>query len=71
MQPRLIDGQWVAASAVNGYWGDEYSIDVAPAPWGPWTSGSFGPLVPRGADPKKNTYHAHLAPWRDGTATSW
>ncbi len=66
MQPRLVDGQWVAATAVNGYWGDELEIDVANDPWGPWTTVRSGQLFPRGFDPLRNTYHAHLAPWRDG-----
>ena len=65
-QPRLVDGQWVAATAVNGYWGDEFELDVANEPWGPWTTVERRPLVPRGGDPKMNTYHAHLLPWRDG-----
>lgn len=64
-QPRLIDGQWVAATAVNGYWGDSFELDVANDPWGPWTTIESRPLEPRGADPKMNTYHAHLMPWRD------
>lgn len=64
-QPRLIDGQWVAATAVNGYWGDSFELDVADNPWGPWTTVESRPLQPRGADPKMNTYHAHLMPWRD------
>ncbi len=65
-QPRLVDGQWVAATAVNGYWGDSFELDVAQDPWGPWTTVESRPLEPRGADPKMNTYHAHLMPWRDG-----
>ncbi len=65
-QPRLLDGQWVGVAAINGYWGDEYSVDVATAPWGPWTTVEARPLWPRNGDPKMNTYHAHVAPWRDG-----
>src|SRR6056297_3088821 len=66
MQPRLIDGQWVAATAVNGYWGDAFELDVARDPWGPWTTVDSRPLLPRWLDPLRNTYHAHVAPWRDG-----
>ncbi len=66
MQPRYMDGQWIASTAVNGYWGDAFELDVANNPWGPWTTIASGPLVPRGADWKMNTYHAHLMPWRDG-----
>jgi hypothetical protein len=65
MQPRLIDGQWVATTAVNGYWGDEFTLDVAAQPWGPWTTVESRALLPRGADPTMNTYHAHLLPQRD------
>jgi hypothetical protein len=66
MQPRYLDGQWIATTAVDGYWGDALAVDVAPTAWGPWTTVSYGPLAPRNADPKMNTYHAHPLPWRDG-----
>jgi hypothetical protein len=65
LQPRFLDGQWVAVAAVDGYWGDAFSVDVSTTPWGPWTTVESRPLAPRGADPLMNTYHAHLAPWRD------
>jgi hypothetical protein len=65
MQPRFIDGQWVSATKIDGYWGEDLVIDVAPAPWGPWTPVELFRLEPRGNDPAKNTYHAHLLPWRD------
>ena len=64
MQPRFVDGQWVAVAAVNGYWGDSLEVDVARQPWGPWTNVERRGLAPRGADPKMNTYHAHLVPGR-------
>jgi len=67
LQPRFVDGQWVAVAAVDGYWGDALSVDVAPSPWGPWTTVESRPLAPRGADPLMNTYHAHLAPWREAS----
>ena len=66
MQPRFLDGQWVAATAVDGYWGDRLVIDVADEPWGPWITIQDVPLEPRGGDPAMNTYHAHLLPRRDG-----
>ena len=66
MQPRYLDGQWVAATAVDGYWGDLLAVDVADQPWGPWSTIVYEPLLPRGADPKMNTYHAQPLPWRDG-----
>lgn len=65
MQPRYLDGQWVATTAVDGYWGDALAVDVADHPWGPWTTVQYGPLAPRNADPKMNTYHAQPLPWRD------
>ena len=36
--PRFLDGRWVSVTKVDGYWGEELAIDVAPAPWGPWTT---------------------------------
>jgi hypothetical protein len=65
MQPRYLDGQWVSATDVDGYWGEALAIDVAADPWGPWTTVDFFGLQPRSNDPLKNTYHAHLMPWRD------
>lgn len=67
MQPRFIGGQWVASTAVNGYWGDSLEIDVARTPWGPWTTIEARGLAPRNADPKMNTYHAHLLPRLDAS----
>lgn len=66
MQPRYMDGQWIATTAVDGYWGDSLAVDVAPNAWGPWTTVHYRRLDPRNADPKMNTYHAHPLPWRDG-----
>ena len=66
MQPRFLDGRWVSVTKVDGYWGEELAVDVAPAPWGPWTTTTRRPLLPRGADPLMNTYHAHLLPWTAG-----
>jgi hypothetical protein len=66
MQPRYLDGQWVSATAVDGYWGDDYVIDVADDPWGPWQTVEAGRRIPRGNAQQGNTYHAHVLPWRDG-----
>ena len=66
MQPRFLDGRWVSVTKVDGYWGEELAIDVAPAPWGPWTTTTRRRLSPRGSDPLMNTYHAHLLPWTAG-----
>jgi len=68
MQPRFLDGRWVAATKVDGYWGDDLAIDVAPEPSGPWETVSRHSLAPRDGDPLMNTYHAHLMPWSDGGA---
>ena len=64
MQPRFIDGQWVAATKVDGYWGEQLAIEVANHPWGPWTATEYRGLAPRGGDGLMNTYHAHLLPYR-------
>ena len=66
MQPRFVAGQWVAATKVDGYWGERLAIDVANEPWGPWTTVAIARLSPRNGDPLMNTYHAHLLPWLDG-----
>ncbi len=66
-QPRFLDGQWVGVAAIDGYWDDRYSVDVANQPWGPWTTIESRPIAPRNADQKMNTYHAHLLPWREGS----
>ena len=68
MQPRFLNGQWVAATKRDGYWGSELFIDVARDPWGPWTTVSEQTIQPRGGDPLMNTYHAHLLPWLDDGA---
>jgi hypothetical protein len=68
MQPRFLQGQWVAATKQDGFWGDELFIDVARNPWGPWTTVSRVLAEPRGDDPLMNTYHAYLLPWLDGGA---
>jgi len=69
MQPRYLGGQWVAATKVDGYWGDELMIDVANEPWGPWTTVSRTAAAPRGNDPLMLTYHAYLMPWLDDTGS--
>jgi hypothetical protein len=63
MQPRHLGGQWVSVTKVDGYWGDELSVDVASDPWGPWTNVARRGVLPRDGDPLMNTYHAHLMPW--------
>jgi len=65
MQPRFLDGQWVASTKVDGYWGEDLVIDVANDPWGPWSPVDYFRLQPRGNDPIKNSYHAQVLPYRD------
>ncbi len=67
MQPRYLNGQWVATTKVDGYWGGQLAIDVATDPWGPWTTVEVRGLGPRNGDGLMNTYHAHLMPWLDGS----
>lgn len=69
MQPRFLSGQWVAATKLDGYWGESLAIDVANDPWGPWTTVEQRGLAPRGGDPLMNTYQAHLMPWLDPSGT--
>ncbi len=43
MQPRFLDGQWVSATKVDGYWGEDLAIDVAPERVGPVDHGRLLP----------------------------
>jgi hypothetical protein len=67
MQPRYLDGEWVAVTKVDGYWGEQLAVDVANEPWGPWTTTEVRDLTPRGGDALSNTYHAYLMPWLDAS----
>ena len=69
MQPRFFDGQWVSVAKVDGYWGERMIVEVANHPWGPWTTTAFQGIAPRGGDPRMNTYHLHLLPWRSGNGS--
>ena len=69
MQPRYLDGRWVAVTKANGFWGDRLAVDVAAEPWGPWLTGYDAVVTGRGADPRLNTYHAHPLPWASGSGT--
>jgi hypothetical protein len=64
MQPRLIDGHWVASTKVDGFWGADLAIDVAKRAQGPWTTVQTFPLAGRGGDPLLNTYNVQPLPWR-------
>ncbi len=66
MQPRFVDGQWVAVTKIDGYWGEQLAVDVANQPWGPWTTTDVRDLTPHDdGDASMNTYQAHLMPWLD------
>ena len=65
MQPRLIDGQWVSVTKVDGFAGSELVVDVADEPWGPWTTVQRSPIDPQTTAVETVTYHAMLLPWRD------
>lgn len=69
MQPRFMDGQWVSVAKIDGYWGERMIVEVANHPWGPWTATAVQGLSPRGGDPRMNTYHLHLLPWRSGNGS--
>jgi hypothetical protein len=64
MQPRFVDGRWIAVTKENGFWGDHLAVDIAAQPWGPWTTVQEDLVTGRGGDPLLNTYHAHALPWR-------
>jgi hypothetical protein len=64
MQPRFIDGRWIAVTKVDGFLGDSLVVDVAPAPQGPWVEVSRVAAPARRDDPALATYHAYLMPWR-------
>ena len=60
MQPRFVDGRWVAVTKANGSWGEDVAVDVGPDPWGPWTTVQ---QVVADDDPILNTYGALAVPW--------
>lgn len=65
VMPVVIGDQWVSATKVDGFLGNSISIDLAPNPWGPWTTVLTIPSTPRG-DPKDIvTYHASVLPYLD------
>ncbi len=66
MLPVPLDGRWVSATKTDGFLGSTVTVDVAPDPWGPWTTVATVPAVPRGDPTDVVTYHAtvlsHLDP---------
>ena len=65
MQPRLIDGRWVAVTKVDGFWGHDIVIDVARHPWGPWRTIERFRHRPRYRAELMNSYQPILLPWKD------
>jgi hypothetical protein len=64
MQPRFIDGRWIAVTKVDGFLGDSLVVDVAPGPQGPWVEVARVAAPTRRGDRALTTYHAYLMPWR-------
>ena len=64
MQPRMIDGQWVAVVKAGDWSGTTVRIDTAPAAQGPWTTVQTITVPTRTLDGRTNTYSAHLLPGR-------
>ncbi len=63
MQPRYIDGQWVAVTKENGFTGRHLVIDVADHPGGPWRTVHQSEYAPRDAAVEKNSYQPIILPW--------
>jgi hypothetical protein len=64
MQPRFLDGRWVAVTKVDGFYGADVVVDIAPVAQGPWQQVARFPARPRRDDPRLTTYHAYAMPWR-------
>lgn len=65
MQPRYIDGQWIAVTKEDGFWGDDIVIDVAKRPWGPWRTVQQFRYQTRYGNDIMNSYQPILLPWRE------
>jgi len=65
MQPRYIDGQWIAVTKVDEFWGVDVVIDVAEHPWGPWVTVERFRHRQRYRAELTNSYQPILLPWRD------
>lgn len=63
MQPRYIDGQWVAVTKENGFSGRDIVIDMADHPWGPWRTVRTLEYTTREAIVEKNSYQPIILPW--------
>ena len=64
MQPRYLDGHWLAVTKIDGFWGTETIVETARDPWGPWTIVSKRTITPfRGFD-VMNNYQPIILPYR-------
>ena len=64
MQPRFIDGRWVAVTKKDGFWGSRTIVEVAARPWGRWRAVSRRTVRPvRGYD-EMNNYQPIILPYR-------
>jgi hypothetical protein len=65
MQPRYMDGHWIAVTKVDGFSGTDTILEVANKPWGPWRIVSERTIEPfRGFD-VMNNYQPIILPYRD------
>jgi hypothetical protein len=64
MQPRFLNGRWVAVTKRDGFWGTRTIVEIAPRPWGPWRVVSRRIVRPfRGFD-EMNNYQPIILPYR-------
>ncbi|WP_166657590.1 DUF4185 domain-containing protein [Ilumatobacter fluminis] len=67
MQPRYLDGRWIAVTKEDGFWGDEVLIDVAEEPWGPWRTVDRFVYEHRPGSTGKLSYQPIILPWSNPT----
>jgi hypothetical protein len=65
VQPRFLDGRWLAVTKAEGFYGSDVVVDIAPAAQGPWTQVARVPAPKRREDGRLSTYHAYSLPWRE------
>jgi hypothetical protein len=64
MQPRYLEGRWVAVTKVNGFAGADTIVEVAKHPWGPWRIVSRRSIEPRRGFEVMNNYQPIILPYR-------
>jgi hypothetical protein len=65
MQPRYIDGHWIAVTKADGFWGTQTIVEVAEQPWGPWKVVSKRRIKPVRGFEKMNNYQPIILPYRE------